>query len=136
MYKLLDDVADHGPTQVDGTEDGIKMTFGDNGVSCKLSKRLPDYVKTNVADFVDEVNDLAMIGLSGLHSAVDPAQASFMFGLFSLRSQYRHVRGFGAMRRAQFCVRVCVCVCLSWAAFARAFCRGGIEPTTTSLFRF
>ncbi len=31
------------------------MTFGDNGVSCKLSKRLPDYVKTNVADFVDEV---------------------------------------------------------------------------------
>ena len=43
------------PTQVDGTEDGIKMTFGDNGVSCKLSKRLPDYVKTNVADFVDEV---------------------------------------------------------------------------------
>lgn len=42
-------------TQVDGTEDGIKMTFGDNGVSCRLSKRLPDYVKTNVADFVDEV---------------------------------------------------------------------------------
>lgn len=31
------------------------MTFGDNGVSCTLSKRLPDYVKTNVADFVEEV---------------------------------------------------------------------------------
>ena len=32
--------------QVDGTEDGIEMSFGNNGVSCKLSKRLPDYVKT------------------------------------------------------------------------------------------
>lgn len=41
--------------QVDGTEDGIEMMLGDNGVSCKLSKRLPDYVKTNVSDFVDEV---------------------------------------------------------------------------------
>lgn len=40
---------------MDGTEDGIKMTVADNGVSCKLSKRLPDYVKTNVSDFVDEV---------------------------------------------------------------------------------
>lgn len=40
---------------MDGTEDGIEMTLGDNGVSCKLSKRLPDYVKTNVSDFVDEV---------------------------------------------------------------------------------
>ena len=41
--------------QVDGTDDGIEMSFGNNGVSCKLSKRLPDYVKTNVSDFVDEV---------------------------------------------------------------------------------
>ncbi|CAN0403346.1 unnamed protein product, partial [Laminaria digitata] len=47
--------------QVDGTEDGIQMSFGNNGVSCKLSKRLPDYVKTNVSDFVDD-----MLGAHGV----------------------------------------------------------------------
>lgn len=42
-------------SQLDRTEDGIKMILGDNGVSCKLSKRLPDYVSASVADFVEEV---------------------------------------------------------------------------------
>ncbi|CAM9908705.1 unnamed protein product [Laminaria digitata] len=51
-------VLDNQSWLVDGTEDGIQMSFGNNGVSCKLSKRLPDYVKTNVSDFVDEVRVL------------------------------------------------------------------------------
>lgn len=46
---------------MDGTEDGIEMSFGNNGVSCKLSKRLPDYVKTNVSDFVDEVSTYLVV---------------------------------------------------------------------------
>lgn len=50
------------------------MTFGDNGVSCKLSKRLPDYVKTNVADFVDEVGFLG-----GFDRVCSPLKRAFLF---------------------------------------------------------
>lgn len=45
-------VADHG-WLMEGTEDGIKLSINDDGISCTLSKYLPQYISKNMGGFVD-----------------------------------------------------------------------------------
>ncbi|CAM9366673.1 unnamed protein product [Ectocarpus sp. 4 AP-2014] len=99
-------VLDNRSWLVDGTEDGIKMTFGDNGVSCTLSKRLPDYVKTNVADFVEE-----MLGAHGVdkgdvdfwalhpggHRIVEETRKSLHLSLEETEGCWEVLRDYGNM---------------------------------------
>lgn len=45
-------VADHG-WLMEGTEDGIQLSINDDGISCTLSKYLPQYISKNMGGFVD-----------------------------------------------------------------------------------
>jgi alpha-pyrone synthase len=45
-------VDDHG-WLMEGTEDGIKLSINDDGISCTLSKYLPQYIAKNMGGFVD-----------------------------------------------------------------------------------
>merc|ERR1712185_570434 len=38
---------------MEGTEDGITLSINENGISCTLSKYLPQYIAKNMAGFVD-----------------------------------------------------------------------------------
>jgi alpha-pyrone synthase len=38
---------------MEGTEDGIMLSINDDGISCKLSKLLPQYIAKNMGGFVD-----------------------------------------------------------------------------------
>merc|ERR1712006_51072 len=38
---------------MEGTEDGITLSINDTGISCKLSKYLPQYIAKNMAGYVD-----------------------------------------------------------------------------------
>lgn len=38
---------------LEGTEDGIELSINDDGISCKLSKYLPQYISKNVGGYVD-----------------------------------------------------------------------------------
>jgi len=39
---------------MDGTEDGITLSINDDGISCKLSKFLPQYIAKNMGGYVDD----------------------------------------------------------------------------------
>eukprot|EP01038_Epipyxis_sp_PR26KG_P015767 gene15767-21352_t len=45
-------VEDHG-WLMEGTEDGITLAINDDGISCTLSKYLPQYISKNMGGFVD-----------------------------------------------------------------------------------
>jgi len=45
-------VEEHG-WLMEGTEDGIKLSINDDGISCTLSKYLPQYIAKNMGGFVD-----------------------------------------------------------------------------------
>eukprot|EP01034_Spumella_vulgaris_P024137 gene24137-30447_t len=45
-------VEEHG-WLMEGTEDGIKLAINDDGISCTLSKYLPQYIAKNMGGFVD-----------------------------------------------------------------------------------
>jgi alpha-pyrone synthase len=45
-------VQDHG-WLMEGTEDGIVLSINDDGISCTLSKHLPQYISKNMGGFVD-----------------------------------------------------------------------------------
>lgn len=45
-------VQDHG-WLMEGTEDGITLAINDDGISCTLSKYLPQYISKNMGGFVD-----------------------------------------------------------------------------------
>ena len=38
---------------MEGTEDGITLSMNDTGISCKLSKYLPQYIAKHMKGFVD-----------------------------------------------------------------------------------
>jgi len=46
-------VEDHG-WLMEGTEDGITLAINDDGISCTLSKYLPQYIAKNMGGFVDD----------------------------------------------------------------------------------
>lgn len=54
-------VEDHG-WLMEGTEDGIRLSINDDGISCTLSKYLPQYISKNMGKFVDGL--LAKQGLT------------------------------------------------------------------------
>ncbi|MGH2412941.1 MAG: 3-oxoacyl-[acyl-carrier-protein] synthase III C-terminal domain-containing protein [Microcystaceae cyanobacterium] len=40
-------------SQLEGTEDGIILGVQDNGITCKLSRQLPDYIETGVGSIIE-----------------------------------------------------------------------------------
>jgi alpha-pyrone synthase len=45
-------IEDHLSYLIENTEDGIVLGILDNGITCKLSRQLPDYIETNVGNWL------------------------------------------------------------------------------------
>jgi alpha-pyrone synthase len=59
-------IRDHLSYLVENTEDGITLGIEDNGITCKLSRQLPDYIEAGVGSVIEnflERNDLTKKGI-------------------------------------------------------------------------
>lgn len=74
-------IVDNHAWLMEGTEDGITLAIKPNGITCTLSKFLPQYIAKNIAFFADgflkkhnlgrDDGELPLKGLQRLHSAHD-----------------------------------------------------------------
>ncbi len=47
-------IRDHLSYLVEGTQDGIELGIRENGITCKLSRHLPDYIESNVGSIIEQ----------------------------------------------------------------------------------
>lgn len=103
---------------VEQTEDGIVLGIQDNGITCQLSRQLPDYIETGVGPIVERFlasHELTResIDLWAVHPGgtriIEKSQRSLGLSDSQVADSWEILRQYGNMLSPRYCLSWNVC---------------------------